>query len=74
MANYVQAIKTKLIGQRDIELSDLEVYLNNVVGIGDHADIGAEIERKIKNIESLDSQIETIDRYFSNKSEQENES
>ena len=74
MANYIQAIKSKLIGQRDIEISDLEVFLNNRVAIGDHADIGVEIEKKIQNIEGLDSQIDTIDRYFGGKPEQENES
>lgn len=74
MANYIQAIKSKLIGQRDIEISDLEVFLNNRVAIGDHADIGVEIERKIKNIDGLDSQIDTIDRYFGSKPEQEDES
>lgn len=74
MANYIEAIKSKLIGQRDIEISDLEVFLNNPVAIGDHADIGVEIEKKIQNIEGLDSQIDTIDRYFSKKPEQENKS
>ena len=74
MANYIQAIKSKLIGQRDIEISDIEVFLNNRVAIGDHADIGVEIEKKIQNIEGLDSQIDTIDRYFGGKPEQENES
>ena len=67
MANYIEAIKSKLIGQRNIELSDLEVYLTNRVAIGEHPHIGEEIEKKIEAIDSLDSKIETIDRYFSNK-------
>tara|TARA_E500000318_G_scaffold93004_1_gene91923 strand:+ start:362 stop:586 length:225 start_codon:yes stop_codon:yes gene_type:complete len=67
MANYIQAIKQKLTGQRDIELSDLEVYLTNPVAIGEHPNIGEEIENKLKSIDSLDSTIETIDKYFSNK-------
>ena len=66
MANYIQAIKQKLTGQRDIELSDLEVYLTNSVAIGEHPYIGEEIENKLKSIDSLDSTIETIDKYFSN--------
>ena len=66
MANYIQAIKQKLTGQRDIELSDLEVYLTNSVAIGEHPNIGEEIENKLKSIDSLDSTIETIDKYFSN--------
>ena len=64
MANYIQAIKTKLIGQRDIELSDLEVYLTSRVAIGEHPDIGVEIEKKIELIDNLTSKIETIDKYF----------
>jgi hypothetical protein len=73
MANYIEAIKSKLIGQRDIELSDLEVYLNNRVAIGEHPHIGEEIEKKLETIDGLDSKIETIDRYFSNKKEVESE-
>ena len=66
MANYIEAIKQKLQGQRDIELSDLEVYLTNRVAIGEHPAIGVEIERKLELIDSLDSKIETIDKYFNN--------
>ena len=69
MANYIEAIKNKIIGQRDIELSDLEVYLTNRVAIGEHPHIGEEIEKKLETIDSLDSKIETIERYFNNKVE-----
>ena len=48
MANYIQAIKTKLTGQRDIEIADLEIYLKNQVAIGEHPDIGVEIEKRLK--------------------------
>ena len=65
MANYIEAIKQKLTGQRDIEISDLEVYLTNRVAIGEHPDIGVEIERKLELIDHLDSKIDTINKYFS---------
>ena len=58
--NYLNAILTKLIGQRDIEISDLMVYLNNPVAIREHSNIGEEVENKISNIDSLNSKIETI--------------
>lgn len=69
MANYIEAIKQKLTGQRDIEISDLEVYLTNRVAIGEHPDIGVEIERKLELIDHLDSKIDTIDKYFSSTAE-----
>ena len=54
--NYLKAILTKLIGQRDIELQDLTVYINNPVGVAE------EIEIKISNIDALESKIETINK------------
>ena len=60
--NYLKAILTKLIGQRDIEVQDLTVYLNNPVGVGEHSNIGEEVEMKISNIEALESKIETINK------------
>jgi len=64
MANYIQAIKTKLTGQRDIEIADLQVYINSPVAIGEHPNIGEEIEKKIETIDSINSKIETIDKIF----------
>ena len=58
--NYLKGILNKLIGQRDIELSDLNVYINNPVAIGEHANIGEEIEIKISKIDELNSKIETV--------------
>jgi len=73
MANYIEAIKTKLTGQRNIEIADLEVYLSNPVAIGEHPNIGVEIEKKIENIDGLDSKIDTITKYFTPKEVVENE-
>jgi len=67
MANYITAIKNKLTGQRDIEIADLEVYLTSRVAIGEHPNIGEVIEKKLEVIDSLDSRIETIDKYFNDK-------
>ena len=65
MNKHLKAIRKKLEGARDEHLADLEVYLTNLVGVGEHPDFGEVIEKKIKKIESLDSQIDTINKYFS---------
>ena len=64
MNKHLKAIRKKLEGERDEHLADLEVYLTNLVGVGEHPDFGEVIEKKIKKIESLDSQIDTINKYF----------
>jgi len=69
MANYISGIRNKLIGQRDIEIADLQVYLSNPVAIGEHPNIGEEIEKKIETIDNLNSKIETIDNLFNQEKE-----
>jgi len=64
MNAHIKAIQTKLRGERDEHLADLNVYLKNPVGVGEHPGIGEVIQQKIEKIESLDSQIECIDKYF----------
>lgn len=58
--NYLKAILKKLEGQLEIETEDLDVYITTPVGVGEHANIGEEIEKKIEKIDSLQSKIETI--------------
>ena len=62
---HLKAIIKKLEGQRDIHLADLETYLTKQVAIGEHPHIGEEIEKKNEVIDSLDSQIDTINKYYS---------
>ena len=61
MANYISGIRNKLIGQRDIEIADLQVYLSNPVAIGEHPNIGEEIEKKIETIDNLFNQEKEVD-------------
>ena len=68
MSAHLKAIQKKLEGQRDIELADLNTYLTKQVAIGEHPDIGVEIEKKIEKIDELDSKIDTIQKYFDNRS------
>ena len=58
--DYLEAILQKLIGQKAIETQDLMIYLSNPVAIGEHSDIGEEVEKKVSNIDELNSKIETI--------------
>jgi hypothetical protein len=66
---HVSGIMNKYIGLRDIALGDLSIYLENPVGVGEHSDVGAEIEKKIKQVDEYESIIETMNRYFSRNEE-----
>jgi len=58
--DYLEAILQKLIGQKAIETQDLMIYLSNPVGVGEHSNIGEEVEKKVSNIDQLNSKIDTI--------------
>ena len=60
--NYLEAILQKLVGQRAIETQDLIIYLNSPVGVGEHSNIGEEVELKIEKIESINAKIETTQK------------
>ena len=61
---HITGLITKYTGIRDIAIADLSVYLDNAVGVGEHSNIGEEIERKIKCIGKCDDMIQTIQKYF----------
>ena len=62
---HISGILTQYIGKRDELLADLTIYLDSPVGVGDHGDIGSVIRDKLVAIDTTDSMIETINKYFS---------
>lgn len=71
---HITGLITKYTGLRDIAIADLSIYLDNAVGVGEHSNIGEEIENKIKVINDCDDMIETIQRYFGKPVEKDDDS
>ena len=57
---YLQSTYNHFIAERDKHVLDLEVYLSNQVGIGEHPNIGDEIKSKIELIDKYDSIVSTL--------------
>ena len=70
---YITGILNKYIGLRDIAIADLSVYIENPVGVGEHSNIGDEIEKKLKEVADCNEMIETITKYFSANQNDESE-
>ena len=47
--------------------ANVEVYLSNPVGIGEHSDILEAIESEVKHIAEFDDMLEVLDKYFDTK-------
>jgi len=61
---YIQAIFNQYMGARDQARADLETYLSNSVGIGEHSDLGEEIKKKIQEIDKYSSLVSTMQSLF----------
>jgi hypothetical protein len=61
------ALKSHAQGHIDKHLANIEVYLNNPVGVGEHPDILEAIEQELKIIAEYQDQLDILEKYFDDK-------
>lgn len=61
---FIKGIHAEHTGRRLRALGDLEVYLNQPVGVGEHSRISDEIESILKRIKEHDDIIAVIEEHF----------
>ena len=62
----INAFKSHAQGHVDKHVANVEVYLQNPAGIGEHSDIMEAIEIEMKQIAEYDDQLEMLEKYFKN--------
>lgn len=60
----IQALQSHATGHIDKHLANIEVYLTNPAGIGEHSDIVEAIEVELKAISEYEDQLEIINKYL----------
>ena len=60
----IKAFISHAQGHINKHLANVEVYLNNPVGVGEHPDIMEAIESEIEQVAKYDDQIAMIKKYF----------
>lgn len=60
----LEAFRSHAKGHVDKHVANVEVYLTNPAGIGEHSDIIEAIEVEMKQIAEYDDMIEMLDKYF----------
>ena len=67
MINMREKLKNAIIahanGEIQVHLANVDVYLNNHVGIGEHSDVTDAIQCELDKIARYDDQIEVIKKY-----------
>ena len=62
--NVIEAIKDHAKGHIKKHSMNVEIYLKNASGIGEHPDVLEAIEKELKIIAEYDDQLEVIKKYF----------
>jgi 5,10-methenyltetrahydromethanopterin hydrogenase len=65
----LNAIKTKMIGQMNAHIANVEVILTNPVGARDRATVIDTIEKEMSALEHLDGRINILVKYFERSNE-----
>ena len=62
--SLLKALLAHAKGEIAIHKANVEIYLTNPVGIGEHPDVTAAIQEEIDKIAKWHDQIEVIQKYF----------
>jgi len=62
----LKAVKSHAQGHIDKHVANIEVYLANPAGIGEHSDIIEAIELELEEIAKYQDQLDIVEKYFSN--------
>lgn len=61
----LEAFKAHAKGHIEKHKMNIEVYLTNPAGIGEHPDIMEAIETEMKELAEYDDMLEMVEKYFS---------
>jgi len=62
--NMIRAIKDHARGHIAKHAMNVEVYLKNAAGVGEHPDVLEAIEQELKVIAEYHDQLEMLEKYF----------
>ena len=65
----LQALKTKLLGQMNGHIANIEVMMTNPVGVGDHPTIVDTIDKELLALEHANSKLNVLVKYFERRTE-----
>ena len=62
--NMIEALESHARGHIKKHTMNVEVYLKNAVGVGEHPDVLEAIEKEIELIAKYNDQLEILNKYF----------
>ena len=63
-SQIIKSLRNHAIAHINKHRVNVEVYLNNPVGVGEHGDIMDTIEKELDEMAKYEDQLEILDKYF----------
>jgi diacylglycerol kinase family enzyme len=60
----ISAARKHAEAEIDLHKANIEVYMNNVVGIGEHSDIVETIQKELDAMATAHDRLEMLNKYF----------
>lgn len=60
----IEALRKHAIAHVEKHRANVEIYLRNPVGVGEHSDIMDTIEKELDEMARYEDQLEILDKYF----------
>ena len=67
----LQALKTKLLGQMNGNIANIEVMMTNPVGVGDHPTIVDTIVKELSALDSANGKLNVLVKYLERPKQEE---
>ena len=64
MSKLLKALEAKLEGEVRVAKANIEVYMDNPVGIGEHPDLVGAVEEQLAKLAEADEKLETLRKHF----------
>ena len=62
----INAAKKHAEAEIELHKTNIEVYMKNVIGIGEHSDIIETIQKELDSMATAHDRLEMLDKYFDN--------
>ena len=66
----LKALLSHAQGELDKHLANVEVYLKQPVGVGEHIDVVETMEKELLKVADYDAQIEMLTKYFNDEEDE----
>jgi len=67
----INALKTKLLGQMNSHIANIEVMMTNPVGVGDHPTIIDTIDKELGALEDANGRLNVLIKYLERPKQEE---